>query len=90
VRDPAVAEKLAPKDYPYGTKRPPVDTEYYETFNRPNVTLVDLREDADHRGGPGRHRHERHGLRRRHHRLRHRLRRRTGSLLKIDIRGRSA
>src|SRR5205823_9673609 len=44
VKDPAVAEKLVPKDYPYGTKRPPIDTDYYETFNRPNVTLVDLRE----------------------------------------------
>jgi cation diffusion facilitator CzcD-associated flavoprotein CzcO len=44
VEDPDVAEKLAPKDYPYGTKRPPVDTDYFETFNRPNVTLVDLRE----------------------------------------------
>jgi len=43
VKDPAVAEMLAPKDYPYGTKRPPVDTGYYETFNQPNVTLVDLR-----------------------------------------------
>jgi cation diffusion facilitator CzcD-associated flavoprotein CzcO len=44
VSDPVVAEKLAPKDYPYGTKRPPIDTDYFETFNRPNVTLVDLRE----------------------------------------------
>jgi cation diffusion facilitator CzcD-associated flavoprotein CzcO len=44
VRNPAVAETLAPKDYPYGTKRPPIDTDYYETFNRANVTLVDLRE----------------------------------------------
>src|SRR4051812_9210309 len=44
VKDPVVAEKLLPKDYPYGTKRPPIDTDYFETFNRPNVTLVDLRE----------------------------------------------
>ena len=44
VTDPSVAEKLAPKDYPYGTKRPPIDTGYYETFNRANVALVDLRE----------------------------------------------
>jgi cation diffusion facilitator CzcD-associated flavoprotein CzcO len=43
VRDPEVAEKLVPKDYPYGTKRPPIDTGYFETFNRDNVTLVDLR-----------------------------------------------
>jgi cation diffusion facilitator CzcD-associated flavoprotein CzcO len=44
VHDPVVAEKLCPKDYPYGTKRPPIDTGYFETFNRDNVTLVDLRE----------------------------------------------
>jgi cation diffusion facilitator CzcD-associated flavoprotein CzcO len=44
VKDPSVAEKLAPRDYPYGTKRPPIDTDYFETFNRANVTLVDLRE----------------------------------------------
>jgi cation diffusion facilitator CzcD-associated flavoprotein CzcO len=44
VHDPIVAEKLCPKDYPYGTKRPPIDTGYYETFNRDNVTLVDLKE----------------------------------------------
>jgi cation diffusion facilitator CzcD-associated flavoprotein CzcO len=44
VRDPAVAERLCPKDHPYGSKRPPIDTDYYETFNRDNVTLVDIRE----------------------------------------------
>jgi cation diffusion facilitator CzcD-associated flavoprotein CzcO len=44
VKDPAVADKLTPRDYPYGTKRPPIDTGYFETFNRDNVTLVDLRE----------------------------------------------
>ena len=43
VRDPAVAEALIPRDYPLGTKRLCVDTDYYATFNRPNVTLVDLR-----------------------------------------------
>jgi cation diffusion facilitator CzcD-associated flavoprotein CzcO len=44
VKDPAVAEKLMPRDHPYGSKRPPIDTDYFETFNRENVTLVDLRE----------------------------------------------
>ena len=44
VEDPAVAEKLCPHDHPYGSKRPPIDTDYFETFNRDNVTLVDLRE----------------------------------------------
>ena len=43
VRDPAVAEALVPKDYPLGTKRICVDTDYYDTFNRDTVTLVDLR-----------------------------------------------
>jgi len=43
VRDPEVAEALCPKDHPIGTKRPCLDTDYYATYNRPNVTLVDLR-----------------------------------------------
>jgi cyclohexanone monooxygenase len=43
VQDPAVADMLKPYSFPFGTKRPPLDTNYYETFNRPNVTLVDLR-----------------------------------------------
>ncbi|HEX5366263.1 MAG TPA: NAD(P)/FAD-dependent oxidoreductase [Acidimicrobiales bacterium] len=43
VRDPGVAESLAPTGYPFGTKRPCLDSGYFETFNRPNVTLVDLR-----------------------------------------------
>lgn len=43
VKDPAVAELLCPKDHPIGTKRPCVDTEYFETYNRDNVTLVDVR-----------------------------------------------
>ena len=43
VRDPAVAETLTPSDYPLGTKRLCVDTNYYATFNRDNVTLIDLR-----------------------------------------------
>ena len=45
VRDPAVAEMLSPQDHPIGTKRLPLDTNYYETYNRPNVTLVDVRKD---------------------------------------------
>jgi cation diffusion facilitator CzcD-associated flavoprotein CzcO len=45
VHDPAVAEILTPVDYPFGTKRLCVDIDYYETYNRDNVTLVDLRQD---------------------------------------------
>jgi len=43
VKDPAVAEALCPTDYPIFTKRICVDSDYYATFNRPNVTLVDLK-----------------------------------------------
>src|SRR5205085_4192417 len=46
VKDPAVAEKLIPKGYPYGTKRQPLDTNYYETFNKDNVLLVDAGSDG--------------------------------------------
>jgi cation diffusion facilitator CzcD-associated flavoprotein CzcO len=44
VHDPATAEKLTPRDHPFATKRPPIDTRYFETYNRDNVTLVDVRE----------------------------------------------
>ncbi len=43
VKDPVTAEMLSPRTHPIGTKRPPIDTDYYETFNRDNVTLVDIR-----------------------------------------------
>jgi cyclohexanone monooxygenase len=45
VKDPKTAELLAPKDHPIGTKRLCLDTNYYETYNRPNVSLVDVRSD---------------------------------------------
>jgi cation diffusion facilitator CzcD-associated flavoprotein CzcO len=44
VKDPVVAEKLVPKDHPFGSKRIPLETEYYEAYNRDNVVLVDLKE----------------------------------------------
>jgi cyclohexanone monooxygenase len=44
VHDQSVAAKLLP-DYYIATRRLCIDTDYYETFNRPNVTLVDLREE---------------------------------------------
>ena len=43
VTDPVKAAILSDFDHPYAAKRPPIDTDYYETFNRENVTLVDLR-----------------------------------------------
>ena len=46
VKDPVVAEKLIPKGYAYGTKRQPLDSNYFETFNKNNVTLVDAKTDG--------------------------------------------
>lgn len=45
VKDPEVAELLTPRNHPYVAKRPPSGTNYYETFNRENVTLVDIKSD---------------------------------------------
>jgi cyclohexanone monooxygenase len=44
VRDPEVAALLTPTDHPIGSKRICVDTDYFATFNRPNVRLVSVRE----------------------------------------------
>lgn len=44
VSDPAIAEKLIPKSYPFGTRRTCIDSGYYEIYNQPNVHLVDLLE----------------------------------------------
>ena len=43
VEDPEVARTLTPTDHPFASKRPPIDSGYFETFNRPNVSLVDVR-----------------------------------------------
>lgn len=43
VKDPQIAESLCPYDHPLGAKRICVDTGYYASFNRDNVTLVDLK-----------------------------------------------
>lgn len=45
VHDPETAEKLVPK-YAFGTKRNPLETNYYDTFNKRNVTLVDASTDG--------------------------------------------
>lgn len=52
VQDPEVAAKLSDIDHPYAAKRPPIDTNYFETFNRDNVTLVDVRADPIKRVTP--------------------------------------
>jgi cyclohexanone monooxygenase len=52
VKDPKTAAKLSPKTYPIGSKRICVDTGYYATFNRDNVSLVDLGEEPIERVTP--------------------------------------
>ena len=88
VKDPETAENLADIDHPYAAKRPPIDTGYFETFNRPNVSLVNLRKDPIERVTAN-------GIktRTREHRLdiivfATGFDAMTGTLLKIDIRGR--
>ncbi len=88
VKDPQTAEDLADIDHPYAGKRPPIDTDYFETFNRSNVTLVNLRKDPIERITPK-------GIKTRDHEYEldvivfatgfDAL---TGTLLRIDIRGR--
>lgn len=43
VKDPNTAAILSDIDHPYAAKRPPIDTDYFETYNRPNVALVDVK-----------------------------------------------
>lgn len=42
VTDPGTAETLSPRTFPFGTKRPCLDTGYYATYNKPHVRVVDL------------------------------------------------
>ncbi|CAF4832515.1 unnamed protein product [Rotaria sp. Silwood1] len=89
VKNPEVAEALVPRNYPLGTKRLCVDNNYFQTFNRDNVTLVDLRNGSIDEITPS-------GIR-----VKEKIYEvddivfatgfdaMTGALLKIDIRGRS-
>jgi cation diffusion facilitator CzcD-associated flavoprotein CzcO len=52
VHDPVVAEKLIPKDHGFGVQRVPLETNYYEAYNRDNVHLVDLQETPIERISP--------------------------------------
>ena len=45
VNDPEVAEKLIPRDHGFGVQRVPMETHYFEAYNRDNVHLVDISED---------------------------------------------
>ena len=42
VDDPAVRDRLTPQGFPFGTRRPSVDSGYFQAFNRDNVELVDV------------------------------------------------
>ena len=46
VDDPVIAEKLIPKNHGYGTRRVPLETNYFDVYNRPNVRLVDYKADS--------------------------------------------
>lgn len=52
VKDPAIAEKLIPKDHPFGAQRVPMETNYYEVYNQDNVHLIDIRESPIQRITP--------------------------------------
>jgi cation diffusion facilitator CzcD-associated flavoprotein CzcO len=52
VDDPATAEKLIPTDHGFGTRRVPLETNYYEVYNQDNVRLVDLKETPIERVTP--------------------------------------
>ena len=52
VTDPATAEKLIPKDHGFGMQRLPLETNYFEAYNRDNVHLVDITETPIQRVTP--------------------------------------
>jgi cation diffusion facilitator CzcD-associated flavoprotein CzcO len=52
IKDPEVARLLVPTDYPFGAKRVPLESGYYEQFNRPNVKLVSIKETPIERFTP--------------------------------------
>ena len=45
VNNKELAELLAPKDHCYGTKRPPMESGYYEVYNKENVHLIDVKKN---------------------------------------------
>ena len=52
VDDPEIAEKLIPRDHGFGVQRVPLETRYYETYNRDNVRLVSLEDEPVERITP--------------------------------------
>jgi cyclohexanone monooxygenase len=88
IHDPALREKLVPQGLHFGTRRPSVDSGYFATFNRPNVSLVDISETPIERFTPA-------GIRTSQEELAFDVVIYatgfdvfTGSILKIDIQGR--
>ena len=88
VKDPETAEKLLPTDHPLGSKRALIDTDYFETYNRDNVELVDIRHSPIQKITPK-------GIRTEDEEFEFDIivfatgyDAMTGTLLKIDIRGR--
>ena len=75
VKDPETAKLLQPNNHPIGSKRICIDTDYFETFNRPNVTLVDIKSEPIEEITAERRAHRRQGLRGRRAGARDRLRR---------------
>ena len=89
VKDPETLEKLLPMDHPYGSKRALIDTDYFETYNRKNVELVDIRNTPIQKITPT-------GIRTEHEEFEFDIivfatgfDAMTGSFLKMDIRGRN-
>lgn len=89
VKNPKVAEILCPKGYPFGAKRLCVDSDYFETYNRDNVSLVDIMDDpiveltnSGLRTGQGDHHFDTLVLATGFDAM-------TGALTRIDIRGRN-
>ena len=89
VKDPKTAAILSDIDHPYAAKRPPIDTDYFETFNRDNVTLVDCARRRRSSGSAGGHlHHARPSIRSTSSSSPPASTRMTGPLLRMDIRGR--
>jgi cyclohexanone monooxygenase len=89
VKDPETAKLLQPNNHPIGSKRICIDTDYFATFNRPNVTLVDIKtnpieEILPHAVRAGGQDYEADALV-----LATGFDAMTGSVAKIDIRGRN-
>gem|GEM_PF-2451244 len=80
IDDPTVADILTPTEFPMCTKRACLDTSYFETFNKPNVSIVDIKADPISAITPT-------GVATQSQQFEYDAM--TGALLAVDIRGRS-